>query len=50
MWGTTSPCAKLTDESRNEFEIALISDCGLFCPLAGNQPQRLLGLWQHYLG
>jgi hypothetical protein len=48
MWGTTQSCAKLTGDSRNGFEVALSSDCRLFRPLAGNQPQRLLRLLQHY--
>jgi hypothetical protein len=50
MWGTTSPCAKLTGDSHNGFETALIGDCRLFLPLAENQPQCLWGLLQHYQG
>jgi hypothetical protein len=49
MWGTTSPRAKLTGDSRDEFETALIGDCRLFRLLAENQPQCLWGLLQHYL-
>ena len=49
MWGTTPPCAKLTGDSGNGFEAALIGDCRLFRPLAENQPQCLLRLLQHYL-
>jgi hypothetical protein len=49
MWGTTPPCAKLTGDSGNGFEATLIGDFRSFRPLAENQPQRLLGLLQHYL-
>src|SRR6202047_873408 len=48
MWETTSPCAKLTGDSHNGFETALIGDCRLFLPLVENQPQCLWGLLQHY--
>jgi len=48
MWGTTSPWAKLTGDSHNGFETALIGDCRLFLPLAENLPQCLWGLLQHY--
>jgi hypothetical protein len=48
MWGTTPPCAKLTGDSGNGFQAALIGDCRLFRPLAENQPQDFLGLLQHY--
>src|SRR5260370_30200561 len=46
MWGTTPACAKLTGDSGNGFEAALIGDCLLLRPLAGNQPQCLLRLLQ----
>jgi hypothetical protein len=49
MWVTTPPCAKLTGDSANGFETTLIGDRRSFRPLAKNQPQRLLGLLQHYL-
>ncbi len=49
MWGTTSLCDKLTGDSGNGFEAALIGDCRLFCPLAENLPQPLLGLLQQNL-
>src|ERR1700722_7185344 len=49
MWGTTSPSAKLTDDSGTAFEAPLIGDCRLFRSLARNQPPRLLGLLQQYL-
>jgi hypothetical protein len=49
MWGTTPPCAKLTGDSANGFEAALIGDCRLFRPLAEIQPQDFSGLLQHYL-
>jgi hypothetical protein len=48
MWGTTPPCDKLTGDSGNGFEAALIRDCRLFRPLAENAPQCLLGLLQQY--
>src|SRR5882724_3375532 len=48
MWGTTSPCAKLTGDSGNAFEAASICDLSSFRTLAENQPQCLLGLLQHY--
>src|ERR1700720_2445349 len=48
MWGTTSPNAKLTDDSGSAFEAPLIGDCRLFRSLARNQPPRLLGLLQQY--
>src|SRR5580704_12776028 len=47
MWGTTSPSAKLTDDSGSAFEAPLVGDCRLFRSLATNQPPRLLGLLQH---
>jgi hypothetical protein len=40
---------KLTGDSRNGLETALIGDCRLFRPLAENQPQCLWGVLQHYL-
>jgi hypothetical protein len=40
-WGTTPPCVKLTGDSGDGFEAAL-----MVRPLAGNQRQRLLGLLQ----
>src|ERR1700740_737422 len=48
MWGTTSPSAKLTDDSGSAFEAPLIGDCRLFRSLARNQPPCLLGLLQQY--
>jgi hypothetical protein len=36
MWGATPPCAKLTGDSGNGFEAALIGDCGLFGLFAEN--------------
>jgi hypothetical protein len=48
MWGTTPLCAKLTGDSGNGFEAALLGDCRLFRPLAENQPRGFLGLLQHY--
>jgi hypothetical protein len=48
MWGTTSPSAKLTDDSGSAFEAPLIGDCRLFRSLARNQPPRLFGLLQQY--
>src|ERR1700722_10751274 len=48
MWGTTSPSAKLTDDSGSAFEAPLVGDCRLFRSLATNQPPRLLGLLQQY--
>src|ERR1700674_6066872 len=48
MWGTTSPSAKLTDDSGSAFEAPLIGDCRLFHSFARNQPPRLLGLLQQY--
>jgi hypothetical protein len=41
MWGTTPPCAKLTGNSGNAFEAALICDLRSFRALAENQPQCL---------
>src|SRR6266403_1776401 len=49
MWGTTSPSAKLTDDSGSAFEALLIGDCRLFRSLAENLSLRLLGLLQQYL-
>src|SRR6266850_3123243 len=46
-WGTAPSCAKLTDDSDNGFEAALIGDCRLFRSLAENLPRCLLGLLQH---
>src|ERR1700720_2915557 len=48
MWCTTSPSAKLTDDSGSAFEAPLVGDCRLFRSLATNQPPRLLGLLQQY--
>jgi hypothetical protein len=48
MWGATPPRAKLTGDSGNAFEAALICDLRSFRTLAENQPLCLLGLLQHY--
>src|ERR1700761_4210913 len=50
MWGTTSPSAKLADDSGNAFEALLIGDCRLFRSSARNQPPRLLGLFDETRG
>jgi hypothetical protein len=46
--GATPPRAKLTGDSGNAFEAALICDLRSFRTLAENQPLCLLGLLQHY--
>jgi hypothetical protein len=46
MWGTTPSCAKLTGDSDNGFEAALMGDRRLFRSLAKNQPPCLLELLQ----
>jgi hypothetical protein len=48
--GTTPPCVKLTGDSGNEFEAALIGDCRLFRLFAENYSHSVLGLLQHYRG
>ena len=48
MRGTTSPSGKRTDDSGSVFEALLIDDCRCFRSLAGNWPQRLFGVLQHY--
>jgi len=49
MWGTTSPSAKLTDDSGSVFGALLIGDSRLFRSSARNWPLRLLGLLQQNL-
>jgi hypothetical protein len=46
-WGTTPPCVKLTGDSGNGFEAALIGDCRLFRLFAENYSHSVLGLLQH---
>jgi hypothetical protein len=48
MWGATPPRAKLTGDSGNAFEAALMRDVRSFRALAENQTLCLLGLLQHY--
>jgi hypothetical protein len=47
MWGSTPPCVKLTGDSGNGFEAALIGDCRLFRLFAENYSHSVLGLLQH---
>src|SRR5258705_6333941 len=47
MWGTKPPCVKLTGDSGNGFEAALIGDCRLFRLFAENYSHSVLGLLQH---
>ena len=49
MWGTTPPCVKLTGDSGNGFEAALIGDCRLFRLFAENYSHSVLELLQHNL-
>ena len=48
MWGTTPPYAKLTGDSANRFEAALIGACRLFHLSAENSSLGILGVLQHY--
>src|SRR5882757_6629692 len=50
MWGTTPPCAKLTGDSANGFEAALIGDCRFFRLSAENWSPGILRVLQHYPG
>jgi hypothetical protein len=43
MWGTTPPCVKLTGDSGNGFEAALIGDCRLFRLFAENYSAQRFG-------